>query len=156
MHTSAVARKAEREQRNASELWDACTKFVKSGDPRSFQALQDMLIEGRNLPLVATFPAFMQPARFPMVDIRVARWVDRYLNEHQQNVRRGEPPLVRKQSGGNGIALSDWEFYDAWVKWTRWAALILTRATGQKWRARDIEMAAFQNSNEQLLLPQVR
>jgi hypothetical protein len=36
-------------------------------------------------------------------------------------------------------------FYHAWIEWCRAAADVLKEETGFVWRARDVEMAAFQN-----------
>lgn len=49
----------------------------------------------------------------------------------------------------------DWDFYRGWIEWCQGAAKLLEDATGFGWRARDVEMAAFQNerSGSSLLPP---
>jgi hypothetical protein len=53
------------------------------------------------------------------------------------------------------VASADWEFYDGRIEWCRAAARILSEETGFPWRARDVEIAAFQNarSGSELLPP---
>ena len=64
----------------AGELWHRCGEYVLAqGEAEAraqFEAFLKLFgLKTDRIPIVATFPAFMDPKRFPMVDRRVAAWV---------------------------------------------------------------------------------
>jgi hypothetical protein len=154
IRTCAAIQRINRQNHNATQLWTACSRFVNTGTVEIFQVLQRMVISGKNLPMVATFPAFMAPERFPMVDSRIAVWVNNYLNRYTQDAGIYGSRLLRI-CNPKSITIYNWKFYDSWIRWCREAAKVLTRRTVQNWRARDVEMAAFQNSEDGDMLPHV-
>lgn len=133
----------ERSRRgNAQDFWDACTDFVHECSLDSFAILQQFFVAGSGLPVVATFVAFAAPERFPMVDLWIVRSVRSYLSAYPQAQHRG---LFARQHD-RAITTHDWDFYCAWIGWCRSSAVILEGVTDTHWRARDVEMAVFQNS----------
>jgi hypothetical protein len=133
----------------ASDLWSACADFVQSGSRKTFERLQlELFVTSGGMPVAATFPAFMSPGRFPMIDRWIAEWVIHYLQNYPSKsgllVSPSESYVQHKRTT---LKVSgDWPFYSAWIDWCRAAAETLTRCTGTEWRARDVEMAAFENA----------
>ena len=141
----------------APKLWNACANFVGSGNRESFETLQsELFIVTKSIPVAATFPAFMCPARFPMVDSWIAKWVVRYREAYPAEAEASglaapsESFLARRKT--TLTVPGDWPFYRGWVQFCRTAASILTPQTLFPWRARDIEMAAFHNARSALPL----
>ena len=95
---------------------------------------------------VATFPAFLDPNNFPMVDTRVAKWVNSQYMVHNKHDSQG-PQLIRSVYGNgsssNVLTMEDFNFYYHWILWTRQIAKKLNIETNFHWRARDVEMAVF-------------
>jgi hypothetical protein len=144
-----MVEKLRRADHRASEIWTACANFVDSGNRDMFKDLQFQLgITAGAIPATATFPAFMCPDRFPMVDRWVATWVMRY-REAYRNRSGGLMPPSESYLRSNRTTLmvfGDWEFYKSWIDWSRAAAQVLSERTGLPWRARDVEMAVFVNA----------
>ena len=78
-----------------------------------------------------------------MVDSRIARWVNEYVHTYPE-----EGAQLSRCARPKSITIYNWEFCERWVQWNRWAARTLSERTRQHWRARDVEMAAFQNWGE--------
>ena len=103
--------------------------------------------------MVAAAPAFICPERFPMVDKQVTRWA----LEHGCRLRYskvGGPDLkcVPDLSGGEVLKESHWPFVESWIAWCRFTAWKLSRCSGRRWRARDVEMAVFTAQRKPLRL----
>lgn len=139
------------ENRTAGELWQRCGEYLQCGsdsDARTrFEAFLKLFgLATDSIAVVATFPAFMDPNRFPMVDTRIARWVGAVSETHN----RADPSgvmLVRPRfldSTSTVLKMNDFDFMRTWVRWCRHTADKLTRSErGHHWRARDVEMAVF-------------
>ena len=136
----------------AEQLWRACRNYTQAGSrPESracFEALHRLFnLTTRSIATVATFPAFLDPDHFPMVDTRIAKWVARTMDAHNR-VDPSGPQLIPAKSmnvKGAVLTMSDFDFMYAWTHWCRHAATKLTaRSPGSLvWRARDVEMAVF-------------
>ncbi len=130
----------------AAELWDACASYVAAPSREIFDRFRRMI--GYRTPViatVATFPAFMAPTEFPMVDTRVAKWVRARALQHNAADPLG-PQLKLPQYPDNGatvLTMQDWEFVASWTNWSRHMASKLSEATHREWRARDVEMAVL-------------
>jgi hypothetical protein len=100
------------------------------------------------IPVAATFPAFMRPDRFPMVDRWIADWVIKYREAYWNHSAGLVAPSQSYFRGSRTTLMipGDWEFYTRWIEWSRAAGEILTELTGFPWRSRDVEMAAFTNT----------
>lgn len=92
--------------------------------------------------VAATFPAFLDPQRFPMVDTRIAKWVI----EHGEEFNLADPqapqlvmPAAYATGTRNNLTVKDFDFVVSWIEWCRHVAAKL----GPGWRARDVEMAVF-------------
>jgi hypothetical protein len=130
---------------------------VREPTREAFKAFQELLVNSRAIAVAATFPAFLEPNRFPMVDIRVASWVLENLEDHNKTVPE-DCQLSPPKWPGNGatvLTLSDFGFMQSWINWCRHTAEKLPPlGNGEPWRARDVEMAVFQASRDKRrLLP---
>ena len=121
---------------SADELWSSCLAYVEQPGQPTFSALREKLFTTGAVATAATFPAFICPERFPMVDTQVARWVRENGERHGY---RGDIKEVPRAT----ITESHWPFVDSWTAWCRTMAAELSRGTSISWRARDVEMAVF-------------
>lgn len=132
---------------NAEKIKTAARVFMSSESENDFDAYRRLFHFSTDvIAIVATFPAFLDPERFPMVDTRVAKWVN--LNYQKFNAADPDGPcLIQSEYGRTSLnatlTMRDFRFYLHWIHWTRHMARKLTKATGQSWRARDVEMAVF-------------
>jgi hypothetical protein len=146
-HTCIVISNLRRDGITASDLWNACSNYVSDSTKESFKKFQCLLWGAKStaVAVAATFPAFIAPDRFPMVDTRVAKWV--IANMDKYNVGSdGVPKLQRPaftDKGATVLTFSDWAFIESWTHWSRAIATRLAEDTGITWRARDVEMAVF-------------
>jgi len=144
-----MVEKLRKGDNSAAVIWAACEDFIDTGKLNAFKNLQFKLsMTGSAIPVTATFPAFVCPDRFPMVDRWIANWIVKY-REAYRNHSGGLLAPSESYLRGNRTTLmisSDWEFYTRWIEWSRAAAQILTESTGFPWRARDVKMAAFTNA----------
>ncbi len=120
---------------SAGELWDLCYNYVQGPCLRTFRPFRAKFAKTTALATAATFPAFISPDLFPMVDNQVAKWVQ--VNGTRHGIF--PPPKLK----GTVLHENDWDFVEAWIDWCRYAAGILNQRTEQDWRARDVEMAVF-------------
>lgn len=128
-------------------LLGTAEKFLTSESREDFETFRQLFrFRSKVIAVVATFPAFLCPERFPMVDTRVAKWV----NQHYQvfnDANPDAPQLIPSIYGNNNSAtvltMNDFAFYLRWIHWTRYMAEKLSLATGKSWRPRDVEMAVF-------------
>ena len=129
----------------AAKLWRECNAYVKKPGRKSFKAFRELLFRTSNVATAATFPAFVCPEKFPMVDKQITRWALEHGAEHRYP---GGPALecVPDLSGGEVLGESHWPFVDSWIRWCQCTARKLDKLeklTGETWRARDVEMAVF-------------
>lgn len=143
-----------------SSLLEAAKKFMECKNneeaKRAFILYQKKFYAGDSIATVATFPSFLDPQNFPMVDTRVAKWVTIYYSKFN-SFTNDEPKLIPSPSAEatkpsdlnekwkfNLNINSDFEFYWRWILWTReYAQKLNTYNTGFTWRSRDVEMAVF-------------
>jgi hypothetical protein len=134
----------------ASELRCAVDRFLEKPTKPNLSVLRALLgIKADVLALALTFPAFVDPALFPMVDNNAARWVKRH---HADFSRNSEHSLTPFRLNYTSLRYNDFENYLNWVYWCRETAEILTCRTDVEWRARDVEMAVFTTEREGLSL----
>lgn len=87
-----------------------------------------------------TFPAFYRPDLFPMVDTRVAKWVNHNLAK--KNLRNEK--LIPFQMKFSSLRMEDFDAYQCWIEWCREKAFLLNELQPKvNWRPRDVEMACF-------------
>jgi hypothetical protein len=57
-------------------LWDALIAYVEEPTDGRFDRFRSLFrFRTKAIAIVATFPAFVSPDRFPMIDARIAKWV---------------------------------------------------------------------------------
>lgn len=100
-----------------------------------------------------TYPAFFMPKLYPMIDTKIAGWVN--TNHRRHNIRRDGTPrihqLVPFKAGHTSLQMNDFESYLAWVKWCQKQACLLdSMQPSVGWRARDVEMACFTDTGNRL------
>jgi len=130
----------------AKELYNAANNFIANNDKDSFNKYRKLwpFYKSRVIAVIATPMSFLVPDRFPMVDTRVAKWIDSQLNIHNND--HNGPQLIRSRYGqttSTVLTMVDFDFYLHWVYWARHTAKKLSQQTEMKWRARDVEMAVF-------------
>ncbi len=148
--TKRIADFVSDERVEARQLCCAVDLFVEKPSRANAAVMRALLgLKAAVLATVLTFPAFVDPARYPMIDRRTASWVDSNCASHSKN--RGA--RLRPFSLGTGVVSdSHFDSYLSWVYWCRETAEILTARRGMPWRARDVEMAVFTAARERLSL----
>lgn len=130
----------------APQLIAATKSFINNPIRSNFIQLRNLFRFGsESIAIVATFPAFLDAVKFPMVDTRIAKWVNSQLDAYNKKNPSG-PQLVRSRYGQNTstvLTMSDFDFYNHWIDWTRYISIKLSKLTDMNWRARDVEMAVF-------------
>ncbi len=126
------------------ELWSACKDYIESPGVETFRVFRNKLFRSPVVATAATFPAFICPEKFPMVDMQVIKWARKYGDRHRYSGVGGPnladvPALERN---GN-LQESHWSFIGSWIDWCRFTARRLNELTERAWRARDVEMAVF-------------
>ena len=139
--TQGIINEVEKAGITANVLWVLCGWYMASNNPlglsdhEMFSVFWKMLIKGDGVATAATFPAFIDPDNFPMVDIWIARWAKANGSRYSY-AQFGGPDLVTHAGLGDHL-LTDKDWYCAtWIDWCRFTAKILTERSG-KWRARD-------------------
>ena len=139
-----------------ADLWSSCANYVADPNLQSFRTFRRMLLTRPVVATAATFPAFICPEKFPMVNTKVTRWANENGLAHRYS-GVGGPDLERVPVLRPGAVLKEahWCFVESWIAWCQFTAGILSQRTAQVWRARDVEMAvsSAQKSNGLQLEP---
>ena len=142
----------------AADLWSSCVDYIADPNLDSFRAFRSKLFTQPVVATAATFPAFVCPEKFPMVDTQITRWAREHGGAHGY-AAIGGPDLECVPSLRRGAVLreSHWAFVESWIAWCRFTAAILAQRSERGWRARDVEMAVFsaQRSHDLTLRPLV-
>jgi hypothetical protein len=135
---------------DAADLRSAVKRFVEQPSVPNLSIIRALLgIKTQALAVALTFPAFVDPVRFPMVDRQTAKWVRLNLRAHNDGRRNA---LTAFQSRDRGLRYDDFDSYLNWVAWCNETAYLLTHRTDVRWRARDVEMAVFAAARQGLSL----
>ena len=125
------------------ELWSACTDYIENGSKESFRTFRSKLFDSGVVATAATFPAFICPERFPMVDRQITRWASKNSHLHRYS-GVGGPDIECIPALKQGVLMdSHWQFIQSWIAWCRFTTRELSHRTALAWRARDVEMAVF-------------
>lgn len=132
----------------ATHLYRVARNFVEKPSRQNFNDFRKLFFfRSTSIATVATFPAFLSPERFPMVDTRIAKWAMSQSDTHNALAPHGAPCLESPTSFGctsaTVLTMADWSFYCSWISWTRAMAKHLSHRTQVTWRPQDVEMAAF-------------
>jgi hypothetical protein len=128
-------------------IYKAANYFIINEDKNSFDKYRELwpFYRTRTIAVLATHISFLAPDRFPMIDTRIAKWVNCQLDRFNEGDPNG-PQLIKSQYGqtkSTVLTMKDFDFYLHWIRWTRYIASKLSQQTEMKWRARDVEMAVF-------------
>jgi hypothetical protein len=127
----------------ATQLWENCQQYIQNSNWDTFDTFRQIFnLTTLAIATVATFPAFMNPEDYPMVDRQVAHWVHQHLDDHNVADPNGHQ-LVTPHHPNGGLTMADFDFYKSWILWCRYTAHKLSNLTRMAWRARDVEMAVF-------------
>jgi hypothetical protein len=130
-------------------LWDAILKFSDNQNIDNLKNIRKKLgITTKVLATTLTFPALAYPDIFPMVDMQVAKWVNKYFVEYNIHRNNKLTPFNFKRV----LRDNDFNNYLNWVAWCRETSELLTKLNRIKWRARDVEMAVFTAQRNKLYL----
>lgn len=144
--TKQVAEHLKKENISPHILFKACNQYIEEDTKTSLDHIRRLLgFQSTAIAIAATFPAFLRPDLFPMVDTRVAKWVGDNMQEYN-DANPKAPQLVRPRyldTKSTVLTLSDFEFVHSWSRWCRHKAKQLTELTSISWRPRDVEMAIF-------------
>jgi len=125
----------------AAQLRAVIDHFAIAPTTRNLTALRSLLgITSDVLTVALTFPAFVDPVRFPMVNRQTAKWVTRNLGAHNNGRRNA---LTAFWHPDRGLHYNNFDNYVNWIQWCRETAVTLSHRTDMEWRARDAEMAVF-------------
>jgi hypothetical protein len=127
-------------------LLDACNHYIESPTRQYFDSIRTLLgLDSKSIAVAATFPVFLRPDLYPMIDTRVAKWVGHCFGSHNAADTLG-PQLIRPHfvdSKQTVLLMNDFPFVEKWVSWCSHTAGKLSARTSIEWRARDVEMAVF-------------
>ena len=133
-----------------AQLRSAIDDIVETPTRDTVSELRHLLgISAEVLTVALTFPAFVDPTRYPMVDTKAADWITANYLPHNRNSTVRLTPF---RFGYTSLRYNDFDNYLNWVHWCRESAGILTDRTGMEWRARDVEMAVFAAARQGLSL----
>ena len=148
--TSRIVNYVLREKIEPKLLYEAIKQFVEVPWRQNLQNIRDLLgIRTHVLAVALTFPAFLNPEKYPMVDNNIARWVNAHFTEHNRNKQAKLTPFSLRYPS---LMDDDFPNYLNWVSWCNEMAQILSEKTDIPWRTRDVEMAVFTAKRENLEL----
>lgn len=138
---------------SAADLWLSCGGYIANPNVETFRAFRSKLFRHSVVATAATFPAFICPEKFPMVDTQITRWARNSGHLHDYS-GIGGPSLDNPPELPPGVILREkhWPFVESWIAWCRFTAWRLSQCTGHAWRARDVEMAVFTAQRDSLTL----
>lgn len=132
------------------ELWDTIRRFLDNPTKWKLNQIRNLLgIKTNVLAVPLTLCAFAYPHEFPMIDNKVADWVNSNVSAHNYK-RKSKLSLFKKRY--TSLRDDDFSSYLDWTKWCREVAQILTKRTEGEWRARDVEMAVFTAQRKGMVL----
>jgi hypothetical protein len=147
--TNRLGKFLSSERNRASELKAAINEFVISPSGTNAQRLISSCgLITRTIAVAFTFPALYEPTLYPMVDKRVATWVNTKVATNDKPTS-----LMRFRMNYTSLQINDFDAYLRWIEWCRKQADLLSKLQPKiNWRARDVEMACFADITYQLPL----
>ena len=132
----------ERSGVTARYLETLCKGYVDEPRRETLRAFRQKIAKTEVVATAATFPAFIRPDIFPMVDTQTASWTLANPWTRIESV-----PDLR----GGVLYERHWPYVWDWVAWCRRVA----RELGSAWTARDVEMAVFTAQRNKWTLPRL-
>ena len=124
----------------ANALLRRCQNYIKNPTVYTFRSFRTEIAKTDVVATAATFPAFLRPDLFPMVDTQVTKWVETNPWTGVVAPRLGKAEVLHERH---------WNYIWQWIQWCRETAIEL----GPDWTPRDVEMAVFTAQRSGLLLP---
>lgn len=132
------------------ELWIAIQRFLNNPSVWNLSQIRTLLgIKTEVLAVPLTLCALADPYKFPMIDNRVANWVNSNASAHNSN-RKNKLSVFNKKYPS--IRDDDFDSYLHWIEWCQEVAQVLTNLTEMEWRPRDVEMAVFTAERKKMVL----
>ncbi|HBG06434.1 MAG: hypothetical protein A2075_00495 [Geobacteraceae bacterium GWC2_58_44] len=133
------------ERNRAPELKAAIDDFVNNPSKKNADRLISSCgLVTRTIAVALTFPALYEPTLYPMVDRRVAKWVNKKIPTKTSG-------LMRFRMNYTSLQMNDFDAYLCWIDWCRKQAELLSLLQPKvSWRARDVEMACFADTTYEL------
>lgn len=151
--TNKVVENIQIQKVKPGELWDAIQTFIAYPTISNLQRIRNLLgFKTPVLAVVLTLVSFANPEKFPMIDNRVADWVNSNLDFHNKNRKNKLTKFNKKYTS---LQEDDFNNYLNWVEWCREVAEVLTILTKMNWRARDVEMAVFTAQRNKIRLSEL-
>ena len=91
----------------------------------------------------ATFPAFICPEKFPMVDVQVAKWARTSGRLHVSSNYGCQLLCPPDLTPGQVVKEGHWPFVESWIGWCRSTACELSRRTNFAWARPGRRMAVY-------------
>ena len=98
--------------------------FVSTPSLRKFRVFRDQLFQTPTVATAATFPAFMRPKQFPMVDRRITAWASRNGCLHSYAEVDGPELRCVPALGKDVLQDHHWPFIESWIAWCQCEFLI--------------------------------
>lgn len=128
----------------AAELWQVVQQFASEQTVENLQKIWIAFGYSSNvLATPLTFPVLASPETIPMIDMLVAKWVNKNLKQHNINRTCELTPFHISDSSPLKGTDHNFESYVYWVRWCREVSTVLTDLNSKPWRARDVEMAVY-------------
>lgn len=126
--TQEVIRYIEESGVTARCLWLLCVSYMRDPDRYSFDRFRKKLVKSNQVAIAATFPAFVDPYRFPMVDTHVAQWAKLNGAKHKyaQCTLSNAPDLTGSVKTLRDDLSIHRKFIESWIVWCRFTACKLT------------------------------
>ena len=107
-----------------ADLWLSCRDYVSTPSLRKFRVFRDQLFQTPTVATAATFPAFMRPKQFPMVDRRITAWASRNGCLHSYAEVDGPELRCVPALGKDVLQDHHWPFIESWIAWCQCEFLI--------------------------------
>jgi hypothetical protein len=121
---------------------------VKNPSHANFIALRDACNQPRGFATPITFLAFYKPTEYPMVDKHIANWWVENNTRHGY----GASKIFSQREDGWIQTYSRPQVKQNWNAYIGWKEFCNDYAIKLNWRARDVEMAVWQASKENIFL----
>jgi hypothetical protein len=123
-------------------LWHTVQQFIVNQTRDNLLNIRSEFGYTDVLAVPLTFPALASPETLPMIDMQVARWVNKNLERHNHN-RTSKLTSFNTSASSLRDTGSNFVSYVNWVHWCQEVSTVLTEFDSEKWRARDVEMAVW-------------
>lgn len=137
----------QRQHTTPQTLWNRSQILLNNFTQNNFNSLRKLYHTTPVIANVATIPAFLKPSEYPMVDSRIAKWVNLVLQNVPAHNNGHTVPLTPFIFNNTSLQNNDFQNYLNWIAWCRETALRLNNhgptTIGHAWRPRDVEMCVF-------------